>query len=49
MSKKTTKRLRSSYTNKCKLEQLEIIEKVFSKNTGKMSNKTGIPGRTLRN
>ena len=31
MSQKPAKRLRGSYINKCMLEQLEIIEKVLSK------------------
>ena len=34
MSDKPVKRLRRTYTTKCKLEQLEILEKRFSNNTG---------------
>ena len=49
MSDKPVKRLRRAYTTKCKLEQLEILEKSFSNNTEKMALETGIPRRTLRN
>ena len=49
MSEKPLKRLRRAYTNKCKLEHLDILEKKFSNNTDKMSSETGIPRRTLRN
>ena len=49
MSEKPLKRLRRAYTNKCKLEHLDILEKRFSNNTDKMSSETGIPRRTLRN
>ncbi len=45
MSEKPLKRLRRAYTNKCKLEHLDILEKKFSNNTDKMSSDTGIPRR----